>query len=225
MISLFQTTIAESSLKAEEYEWAFRALFLIAGGVIGFVITSIKDIFTVRKLKQEIKKIHTDIVKNASETIIMIQQSRDSYNKACKDCTHAASDLIAAIQGKRSIEEITRSREFFCEIFLEEVIIKFHNYTELYPLVLQSNQKRLFEFASEYVVNELRQYATWLEIINNSKIIKHINKKPAQINKVKLSIFKDVTSHISSATDRDMVNILIDSAINKIIQASDTPIT
>ena len=46
-----------------------------------------------------------------------------------------------------------------------------------------------------------------------------------QTNKVKLSIFKDVTSHISSATDRDMVNILIDSAINKIIQASDTPIT
>jgi len=192
---------------------------VIAAGLIG---TAIGWFLSQWKTAVEITNLKSETANNIAQFIQDIQSKHELYNKACIKCREIGEELVALLAANAPVAPVDAARGRFCAIFLEEVIISFHNWMEIEVLRYKADHTELESLLTEELSSECRKFAKWLRTMNNPVLLQNLQKNPVSFDHAWLKPFYRLSAGLRGAR-RQRVDEIIKREVNSIINAGHSP--
>ncbi len=228
MILLAQEAAAATQNAAEHFPawipgWGI-SIFL----AIGWLVEHLKKVEEhrklhneIHKLKEEALKFKEETIKLAGETLRNLQDARAQYEESCALASQRAEDLRSLLVPDAEKPKVDQARLVLCSSLLDSAIPRYLRFCEWEHLRRKADSARLKEFLTEPMVQQMRRFAEWLEIVNLEQLLVWLGRNPALVDKETLRPFLDLAEELSKE-DKEFVLPILRQEMDRMIASGRT---
>lgn len=165
------------------------AFFTLLGGVVGWILSSLKNAADIRKLKSE-------TANNIATFIVRIQDRHQEYVDACVQCGNLARKINHEIKGQQDLTKLCTLREQLSHVFLNTAVVKLHQYIELECERYKKKQSDLRDILDHVLISDIRKFTSWIEVINHPNLLSHLHVNAARIDRGWVDPFYRHAQHV-----------------------------
>lgn len=194
-------------------EWEQSAFYLIAaaaGGVLGYFLARIKEIYEIRKLKEEITKLKKESIEKAQVVIEKIQKARREYDAASSDLAKCVQDFQKSITAESASKEKQREeRDKICDILCAKALPRFIEFCEI--VAPTKSRGELMSFCEKTILSEMNRISAWIQrILNHRKLLRLLSAKPLVLSASTFEPLRDVIKQCDNKSLSSQFNSIVE---------------
>lgn len=170
----------------------------------------------IHKLKEESLKLREETIKLAGETLRNLQESRGRYEESCALASQHAESLRSLLIPDADKSRVDQARLVLCSSLLDLAIPHYLRFCEWEHLRRKTDSARLKEFLTEAMVQQMRRFTDWLEIVNLGQLIVWLGRNPALVDRETLRPFLDMAQDLNQ-NDKDFVLAILRQEIDRMV--------